>query len=134
MKLVWTYSDRFKKGKPNKNTVATHEYIQFLFRKAIKEAPSSYQKVVFTDDYNFSLFKDLDVELIPAPKKDFIFLDDLKFDAAEIIDGEFIISDGDLFIKEELFNVHELCMQNTIFFNNKPQFVTLFENESLYLF
>ena len=102
MKLVWTYSDRFKKGRPNKNTIATHNYIQYLYRKSIKEAPDSYQKIVFTDEYNFPLFNDLDVELIPAPKKEFIFLDDLKFDAAEIIDGEFIITDGDLFIKEEL--------------------------------
>lgn len=102
MKLIWTYSDRFKKGKPNKNTAASHEYIQFLFRKSIKESPCCYEKIVFTDDYNFSLFSDLDVELIQAPKKDFIFLDDLKFDAAEAIDGEFIITDGDLFIKEEL--------------------------------
>ena len=102
MKLVWTYSDGFKKGIPNKNTIASHDYIQYLYRKSIKEAPDSYEKIVFTDKYNFKLFEDLDVKLIPAPKKDFIFLDDLKFDAAEIIEGEFIITDGDLFIKEEL--------------------------------
>ncbi len=101
MKLVWTYSDRFKKGSWNKNTIASHKYIQFLFKKSIKEAPSSYEKIVFTDIYNFPLFQDLDVKLIPAPKKEFIFLDDLKFDAAETIDGEFIITDGDLFIKNE---------------------------------
>ena len=102
MKLVWTYSDRFKKGSWNKNTLASHKYIQYLFRKSIKEAPSSYEKIVFTDDYNFSIFDDLDVELIPAPKKEFIFLDDLKFDAADLIDGELIITDGDLFINKEL--------------------------------
>ena len=102
VKLVWTYSDRFKKGRINKNSLASHEYIQFLFRKSIKEAPSSYKKIVFTDLYNFPLFDDLDVELIPAPKKDFIFLDDLKFDAVEAINGEFIITDGDLFIKDKL--------------------------------
>ena len=38
MKLVWTYSDRFKKGSWNKNTIASHKYIQFLFKKSIKEA------------------------------------------------------------------------------------------------
>jgi len=102
VKLVWTYSDRFKKGSWNKNTLASHKYIQFLFKKSIKEAPSLYEKVVFTDVYNFPLFQDFNVKLIPAPKKEFIFLDDLKFDAAETIDGEFIITDGDLFIKKEL--------------------------------
>lgn len=102
MKLVWTYSDRYKKGRENRNSEASHEYIQFLYRKSIKEAPSVYDKYIYTDEYNFKIFDDLDVNLIKAEEKEFVFLDDLKFDAAEVIDGEFIITDGDLFIKNEL--------------------------------
>jgi len=102
VKLVWTYSDRFKKGRENKISEASHEYIQFLFRKSIKEAPSVYEKYIYTDEYNFKIFEDLDVNLIKAREKEFIFLDDLKMDAADAVDGEFIIIDGDLFLKNEL--------------------------------
>lgn len=100
MKIIWTYSKDYKKG--NKNNKLPHEYIQYLFRKAIKSAPDTYTKVMYTEEENFHLFTDLVDALIPREKKPFTFLADLKFDVAELMSGEFLISDGDLFIEKEL--------------------------------
>tara|TARA_E500000331_G_scaffold335808_1_gene362326 strand:- start:1124 stop:1858 length:735 start_codon:yes stop_codon:yes gene_type:complete len=100
MRLIWTYSKDYKKG--NKNNRVPHEYIQFLFRKAISTAPDSYEKIVYTEEENFSIFSDLGVSFIPLKKKPFTFLADLKFDIADQLSGEFLISDGDLFIEKEL--------------------------------
>tara|TARA_B110000902_G_C14228345_1_gene557906 strand:- start:663 stop:1382 length:720 start_codon:yes stop_codon:yes gene_type:complete len=106
MKLIWTYSKDFKKG--NLNNVANHKYIQTLFQKAIKTAPSQYEKIIYTDEDTVGLFEGIVDQVIVREKKDFIFLADLKFDIAEKMNGEFIVSDGDLFINKPLlipFNV-----------------------------
>ncbi len=100
MRLVWTYSKDYKKGVLNNK--AEHEYIQWLFKKSITEAPSSYHKIIYTDADTAHLFSDIVDTVIIRERKDFIFLADLKFDIAEILTGEFIISDGDLFINSEL--------------------------------
>tara|TARA_B100000524_G_scaffold347344_1_gene249146 strand:+ start:166 stop:906 length:741 start_codon:yes stop_codon:yes gene_type:complete len=107
MKIIWTYSKDYKKGL--KNNVVPHEYIQYLFRKAIKSAPDSYCKIIYTEEENFPIFTDLVDAFIPREKKPFTFLADLKFDVAELMSGEFLISDGDLFLHNELF------------LNNKPK-------------
>ena len=100
MKIIWTYSKDYKKGL--KNNIVPHEYIQYLFRKAIKTAPDSYTKIMYTEEENFPIFTDLVDAFIPREKKPFTFLADLKFDAAELMSGEFLVSDGDLFIHNEL--------------------------------
>lgn len=100
MKLIWTYSKKFKKG--ILNNIASHSYIQKLFQKAIKDAPSQYEKIIYTDEDTVDLFKDIVDEVIIRDKNKFIFLADLKFDVAEKINGEFIISDGDLMINKPL--------------------------------
>lgn len=100
MRLVWTYSQDYKIGSLNNS--ASHEYIQWLFRKAIKSAPKEYEKIIYTDKETVNIFEDLVDQVIIRPKKEFIFLADLKFDVAEKLNGEFLISDGDLFINEVL--------------------------------
>jgi len=100
MKIIWTYSKDYKKGL--KNNIVPHEYIQYLFRKAIKTAPDSYTKIMYTEEENFPIFTDLVDAFIPREKKPFTFLADLKFDVAELMSGEFLVSDGDLFIHNEL--------------------------------
>ena len=100
MRLVWTYSKDYKIG--SLNNKASHEYVQWLFRKAIKSAPKEYEKIIYTDKETVNIFEDIVDQVIIRPKKEFIFLADLKFDVAEILNGEFIISDGDLFINEVL--------------------------------
>jgi len=100
VRIIWSYSKDYKKG--NKNNRLPHEYIQYLFRKAIKIAPDSYEKIVYTEEENFPIFSDLGVSFIPRKKKPFTFLADLKFDIADQLSGEFLISDGDLFIEKEL--------------------------------
>ena len=100
MRLVWTYSKDYKKG--ILNNYAEHEYIQWLFKKSITEAPSSYHKVIYTDEDTAHLFSDIVDTVLIRERKEFIFLADLKFDVAEILTGEFLITDGDLFIESEL--------------------------------
>lgn len=100
MRLVWTYSQDYKRG--NKNNTVPHEYIQFLYKNSLQIAPSSYHKVLYTDEENISMFKDYVDEIIVREPKEFIFLADLKFDVAELLDGEFLIIDGDMLLKGEL--------------------------------
>ena len=100
MRLVWTYSQDYKRG--NKNNYVSHEYIQFLYKKSLESAPKSYYKVMYTDEKTVDIFKDYVDEVIVRKPKEFIFLADLKFDIAEILDGEFLITDGDLIFKKEL--------------------------------
>lgn len=102
MKLIWTYSKDFKRGVLN-NT-ASHGYIQWLFKESIKTAPSSYEKIMYTDEETVHLFVDIVDKVIVREKKEFIFLADLKFDIAEKTDGEFIVTDGDIFI-DQILNI-----------------------------
>ena len=57
---------------------------------------------MYTDEKTVDLFKDYVDEVIVREPKEFIFLADLKFDVAEILDGELLITDGDLIFKKEL--------------------------------
>jgi hypothetical protein len=100
VRLVWTYSKDFKKG--NLNNHVTHEYIEYLFKKSITEAPNVYTKIMYTDSENVEIFKNYVDDIIVRKPKPFVFLADLKFDVAEILNDEFIVCDGDLFLKNEL--------------------------------
>ena len=70
MKLIWTYSKKFKKG--ILNNIANHRYVQKLFQKAIKDAPSQYEKIIYTDEDTVDLFKDIVDEVIIRDKNKFI--------------------------------------------------------------
>ena len=100
MRLVWTYSRDFKRG--SLNNKSEEEYIQWLFKKSITSSPDIYEKIIYTDKENVGLFKDIVDKIIIREKKDFIFLADLKFDVSELLQGEFLILDGDLIINKPL--------------------------------
>lgn len=100
MKLVWSYSKDWKKGR--NISIYPHEYIQYLYKRSIKSASDDYHKIIYTDEENVDIFKDIVDEVIVREPKPFIFLADLKFEIAEILDGEFLITDGDLFFKRKL--------------------------------
>lgn len=94
MRLVWTYSKDWKKGE--NISLYPHEYIQFLFKQSIQSASKKYHKIIYTDEENINLFKDLVDEVIIRPKKPFIFLADLKLEVAGVLNDEFLITDGDI--------------------------------------
>ena len=101
MRLVWTYSKDFKRG--NKNNILPHDYIQYLYKKSLEFTPNTYHKIIYTDEENVDLFKPYVDEVIIREKKEFIFLADLKFDIAELLDGEVLITDGDMIFDKEMF-------------------------------
>jgi hypothetical protein len=100
MKLVWSYSKKWRKGK--NISKYPHEYIQYLYKKSIESASKDYYKVLYTDSESKDLFKDIVDEVIIREPKPFVFLADLKFEIAELLQGEFLITDGDLFFKNKL--------------------------------
>lgn len=100
MRLVWTYSRDFKRG--NKNNNLPHEYIQYLYKKSLQLTPNNYHKIIYTDNENVHIFKDYVDEVIVREPKEFVFLADLKFDAAELLNGEFLITDGDMIFDKEM--------------------------------
>jgi hypothetical protein len=100
VRLVWTYSKDWKKGR--NISKYPHEYIQYLYKKSITSASNNFHKVIYTDEKNTDLFKDIVDEVIIRKPKPFIFLADLKFEVAGLLDGEMLITDGDIFFKKEL--------------------------------
>ena len=72
MKLVWSYSKDWKKGR--NISIYPHEYIQYLYKRSIKSASDDYHKIIYTDEENVDIFKDIVDEVIVREPKPFIFL------------------------------------------------------------
>lgn len=100
MRLIWTYSKEWKRGE----NIAkySHEYIQYLYKKSITSASKEYHKVIYTDEENVGIFEGIVDQVIVRNPKPFVFLADLKFEIAELLDGEMLITDGDIFYKNKL--------------------------------
>jgi len=100
VKLIWTYSKRYKRG--SKNNTLSSDYIEFLYKKSIKDAGNQFKKIIYTDEESKDIFKDFVDEVKLIEPREFVFLADLKFYVLEKEQGEFCCIDGDLFLKKNL--------------------------------
>ena len=126
MRLVWTYSKDWKKGE--NISLYTHEYIQFLFKQSILSAPNSYHKIICTEEENVNIFKDIVDEVIILPKRPFVFLADLKFYVADILNGEFLITDGDIIFNRAVPIPKNIDLAFEVMINNVGPLVNSWKN------
>jgi hypothetical protein len=101
MKLIWTYSEKLKKGPFNSSL--PDETILEMYEHSIECGKKYYDTCVYTTKTSFNFFKDKvdEVKLLPEDF-DYVFLGDLKYHVMEIETEPFILIDGDLFLEDKL--------------------------------
>jgi len=99
MKLVWAYHDGFQTGPTNSALPA--DFIRHLFIQSILSSPSSYEKVIYTQEKYVDVFNQYVDRVEIFRDLEYVFLNDAKWYAVEKEENAIII-DGDLFLTEEL--------------------------------
>lgn len=101
MKLIWTYSEKLKKGPVNPNL--SNDHILSMYKHSIQCGKRHYPTCVYTTEYAYDFFKDIvdEIKIIPSDF-DYVFLGDLKYYVIEMETDPFILIDGDLFLQDKL--------------------------------
>jgi hypothetical protein len=107
MKLIWTYSEKLKKGPYNSKL--SNEYILDMYYHSIECGKKHYPTCIYTTEDGYKFFKDKvdEIKIIPSDF-DYVFLGDLKYHVMEIETNPFILIDGDLFLEDKL-TISEDC-------------------------